>query len=223
VAIFDHVREVLFLLTFCETAKRTLGIRAGSPLYESRREHAVAAAPLVLAGHAEHGDAVAHTASCTLGSSACGLNTGPRFRSGRGRTRGRQGDAGTCNGVRTCDEEWTWPCAKPLDIARKTTRVVRVLRDRRNGPRQVRIPLPAPHSIARLVCDCRGLRACRRVNRGTSGGRADPGVGGLRLQGLHESELRAAAQVRVSIRAPRGAVAELCLNRLDGLATPSGL
>jgi hypothetical protein len=25
----------------------------------------------------------------------------------------------TCNGVRTCDEEWTWPCAKPLDIARK--------------------------------------------------------------------------------------------------------
>ena len=43
--------------------------------------------------------------------------------------------------------------------------------------------------------------------------------GRLRLQGLHESELRAAAQVRVSIRAPRGAVAELCLNRLDGLAT----
>jgi hypothetical protein len=25
----------------------------------------------------------------------------------------------TCNGVRTCDDEWTWPCAKPLDIARK--------------------------------------------------------------------------------------------------------
>ena len=40
----------------------------------------------------------------------------------------------------------------------------------------------------------------------------------LRLQGLHESELRAAAQVRVSIRAPRGAVAELCWNLLDELA-----
>ena len=30
------MREVLFLLTFCEAAKRTVGVRAGSPLYESR-------------------------------------------------------------------------------------------------------------------------------------------------------------------------------------------
>ena len=52
-------------------------------------------------------------------SSTCGLTTGPLSRSGRERTRGRQGDVATCNGVRTCDEEWTWPCAKPLDIARK--------------------------------------------------------------------------------------------------------
>ena len=27
------IREVLFLLTFCETAKRTIGVRAGSPLF----------------------------------------------------------------------------------------------------------------------------------------------------------------------------------------------
>jgi hypothetical protein len=72
VAIFEHVREVLFLLTLRGrpfTSPRSQHIKG--------REHAVAAAPLVLAGHAEYGDAVAHTASYYAGLLYMRGNTGP--------------------------------------------------------------------------------------------------------------------------------------------------
>jgi hypothetical protein len=72
VAIFDHVREVLFLLSPGASTQLRLRLSClqGTP---STVMQSLTPRP------------------GTLGSPTCGLNTGPRFRSGRGRTWGRQG------------------------------------------------------------------------------------------------------------------------------------